>query len=47
LKGFSEIKALSVRKGDFLAIDGAVEGLGGLLADPTAGDQTLENGGHV
>ena len=31
----------------FFAIDGTVEGLGGLLADPTAGDKTLENGGHV
>jgi hypothetical protein len=30
----------------FFAIDGAVEGLSRLLADPAAGDKTLENGGH-
>lgn len=34
-------------KGHFFAIDGTVEGLGSLLTDPTTGDKTLEDGGHL
>jgi hypothetical protein len=47
LQRFCKIQGLGMGKGHFLAIDGAVEGLAGLLTDPTVGDKTLENGGHV
>jgi hypothetical protein len=36
-----------MRKSHLCAIDGAVERLCGLGTDPTAGDKTLENGGHL
>ena len=47
LKGLRKVETFGMGKGHFFAIDGAVQCLCCLLTDPTAGDKTLENVGHM
>ena len=43
LNGVLEIEGVVVGVGDDLAIDGAGQGLGGLFADPLAGNETFQD----
>ena len=43
--GFGEVRAFFVGTGDFMAVDSAAQHLGAVLADPAAGDETLQGGG--
>ena len=44
--GFCKIRCFGMRAVDRFAIDGAAQGLPGLLANPAASDVTLKGGGH-
>ena len=45
IHSFGEVRALFMAVGQHVAVKGAAQGLGAVLAEPTAGDETLQSRG--